>query len=68
MNTNNLQTYLDKQAVVLVHVGLECQALIREVVVEEENSGGARDAMKKFLRPLVLVDPVEESDKSYQAS
>ena len=52
-----MRAYLDTQAIVLVQVGLERQSLSWEVIVEEENSGGARDAMKQFLRPLVLVDP-----------
>ena len=52
-----MRAYLDTQAIVLVQVGLERQPLIGEIVVEQKNSGGARDAMKKFLRPLVLVDP-----------
>ena len=61
-----MQAYLDTQAIVLVQVGLERQPLIGEVVVEQKNSGGARDAMKQFLRPLVLVDPFNESSQSVQ--
>ena len=56
-----MRAYLDTQAIVLVQVGLERQPLIGEIVVEQKNSGGARDAMKKFLRPLVLVDPGKEN-------
>ena len=58
-----MRAYLYTQTIVFVHVGLERQSLSWEVIVEEENSGGARDAMKQFLRPLVLVDPDKEIKK-----